>query len=114
MRSPCEREATSVKHRRSDAHLADERCLNFAVSKATAATAYDAAMRRERVAGTPASTARLQDRKRGRRMENMRRLVIALAAAITFGIAGLSPASAVPANGVVIDQAANTVQVTER
>jgi hypothetical protein len=33
--------------------------------------------------------------------------------AVAFGLAGAAPAGAVPANGIAIDQAANTLDVTE-
>ena len=43
----------------------------------------------------------------------MRGILMAAVVAVAFGLAGAAPAGAVPANGVVIDQAANTLDVTE-
>jgi hypothetical protein len=43
----------------------------------------------------------------------MRRLLIAAATAAVVGLMGAPSAGAVPANGIAIDQAANTLDVTE-
>src|SRR5215470_13685727 len=56
---------------------------------------------------------RITEPRRQRTEGGMRRLFIAVATAAVVGLTGVPSAGAAPANGIVIDRAASTLDVTE-